>query len=521
MIVIRMFFMHYGYSHNHDLLPYFVLTVDSFILLEGSDRYGGRVHELIIHNETLQHQSKQENPSSSSSQGKDSHPISSQHIVVQLGANWIHGLVEERNPMYSYAKKLNLSLQETSSDESPGLDVLLMDRLAHDQTRLIPDDIYRQILEKYLWIQDNLESYRGDDITLGKGLELSILACEKRFGLSDVERGCLNWFLDRLHICLATRLDNISLQDYIDSEEDGEGGEALVLGGYYQIIRHLVDEYPIPIRYNHIVKSIATHHTEDSAHESDTNKILIECSNGKKFIAEKCILTVSVGVLQNNQIYFHPKEPEVIRCIKGLFTLGLMNTVWIWFPYSFWPGDFKFIGVARQIDEKIQFSTILVPEVHDNHGERQAVLMCQVVDDLAISIESLDDNQTAKLLISELQLLFPMATIPEPISCKHSSWGSDPFVKGSWAYVNYPSPYTVDDFHRLNRMSMESCGLAYAGEAVGKCFTGTVHAAYISGIDTARELLSHVPHTATDIDIEKLCTGSESDEETDSRSSQG
>lgn len=79
------------------------------VLLEARERIGGRVFEATLAQNLLQSNT------------------SDAVVKVQLGANWIHGLIS--NPMLGFAKKLGLTLHPTSSDEEPGDDVLLFDCL--------------------------------------------------------------------------------------------------------------------------------------------------------------------------------------------------------------------------------------------------------------------------------------------------------------------------------------------------------------------------------------------------------
>src|SRR5690242_6423311 len=79
------------------------------IILEARDRIGGRMCAKSLTQNLISDDVK--------SDGR---------ITVQLGANWIHGC-DESNPFYVVAKKLNLHLHMTSSDDEPGSDVILFD----------------------------------------------------------------------------------------------------------------------------------------------------------------------------------------------------------------------------------------------------------------------------------------------------------------------------------------------------------------------------------------------------------
>lgn len=78
------------------------------IILEARNRIGGRVLPFKLTRNL------------SSDESDD-------YINIQLGANWIHGLNDSMNPMFTAAKKLGMILYQTSSDDDPGDDVLIFD----------------------------------------------------------------------------------------------------------------------------------------------------------------------------------------------------------------------------------------------------------------------------------------------------------------------------------------------------------------------------------------------------------
>jgi hypothetical protein len=79
--------------------------------------------------------------------------------------------------------------------------------------------------------------------------------------------------------------------------------------------------------------------------------------------------------------------------------MGLMNLVWLWFPYQFWPNNYNFFGVTRpnridepssasgdddNYDQEMEFTTFLGPQITDQYGNQQPILMCQVSEALLL-----------------------------------------------------------------------------------------------------------------------------------------
>lgn len=387
------------------------------IVLEGRDRIGGRMMKHCLTKNLL------------NSSGLEAGANCSGHFVnIQLGANWIHGMEAATNPMFAVAQKLGLELHQTSSDDDPGDDVILFDsgeaslaglngsdvssKVAYN---LVSKEDYHESISRYEWIKEYVDhiqfNYEREDISLQAAFDLALTASESEiFGpCSAAQKRCLTWMFDRVSIDLGAHASKVSLNCYAEGVSDGAGGEALVKHvGYSAILHHLATEFPIDIRLNRQVASITVHNSDPAkVHEQSTilcptqdqldalsaelqkctlkdgRYVRIECTNGETFVADACVVTIPVGVLQTGMVQFSPRPPSVITSVCGSLKGGLMNLVWLWFPHVFWPEECNFLGVARDAganDEAgVKFSTFLVPPVFDNFGVRQPVLMCQVI----------------------------------------------------------------------------------------------------------------------------------------------
>lgn len=210
-------------------------------------------------------------------------------------------------------------------------------------------------------------------------------------------------------------------------------------GSYTIILKHLLSEYPFDLHLNCAVKNISVEETTSSR-----PRVVVECGNGERYEADMCLVTVPLAVLKKNAITFSPARPAVMERLASRYNLGLMNLVWLWFPRKFWGSDCNFIGVARGSGlceseysaqwQPSKFSTFLAPPVCDSQGNRQAVLMCQVVGSFAESIESMSDAGIAAVATDELRRLFGSDVVPDPIGCVSSRWRSDEFAGGSYSY---------------------------------------------------------------------------------------
>lgn len=130
------------------------------IILEARNRYGGRVSDHLL----------TRNLTSADETGDTT-------VKINPGANWIHGLCES-NPIYQFARILNLALHETSSDNCPGDDILLFDCPKYNinvclgeaegeedssgtSLKPIPLECYKQAIKLHKWIKRKLDDYPG------------------------------------------------------------------------------------------------------------------------------------------------------------------------------------------------------------------------------------------------------------------------------------------------------------------------------------------------------------------------
>ena len=106
----------------------------------------------------------------------------------------------------------------------------------------------------------------------------------------------------------------------------------------------------------------------------------------------------------------------------------------------------------------------------------------------------MSEREVAMKATEVLRSMFGSKHVPDPIGCRKSSWKSEAFTRGSWAYVPFP---------KLNNASPSASNTAsdlggideyvlYAGEAENYEHRGTVHGAYLSGEEKARLIIDKV-----------------------------
>lgn len=285
---------------------------DDFKLLEARRRIGGRIIQIDIGSEK-----------------------------VELGANWIHGVLG--NPVYELA--MQHGLVDIMQAPKPHKVVA-----ATEDGKQISFSLLQEIYEAYLCFLRRCEEYFlsqymppdgidsvGDHINLEIKLYLDNFKDPKERHLRELIFNCL---LKR-ETCISG-CDSMSEVDLLElgSYTELQGGNIPLPGGYSSILAPLVkDISPNQILVDHPASQInwkMGSNTGDDGDESDDSdrtvidvsvntsngkeprtdkpfdyKVEVICENGKRFYADHVICTVPLGVLkQRANSLFHPPLPS-------------------------------------------------------------------------------------------------------------------------------------------------------------------------------------------------------------------
>ncbi|HLJ80059.1 MAG TPA: FAD-dependent oxidoreductase, partial [Ktedonobacterales bacterium] len=248
-----------------------------------------------------------------------------------------------------------------------------------------------------------------------------------------------------------------------DDEGRLEGGELLLPGGYDQVISHLA--LGTDIRTRHVVERIV----------AGKQGVTVATNRGV-FSADRCLVTVPLGVLQAGGITFEPELPLVKRSALRNLRMGALNKIFLRFPYVFWPEEHVIGQLAQQPGEWPWFVN-LYPSTH------KPVLLGLHAGSYGLRLEAMSDEELIAAAMNVLRRLFGQR-IPQPIECHITRWGADPFTHGSYSHI--PPGASADDYEVLahpvdNRVF-------FAGEATARQYSGTVHGAYLSGLREAARI---------------------------------
>ncbi|MCY3768111.1 MAG: NAD(P)/FAD-dependent oxidoreductase [Gammaproteobacteria bacterium] len=268
----------------------------------------------------------------------------------------------------------------------------------------------------------------------------------------------LSYYLSLMH---SNDVDQVSLADVVEDQDTGEDWP--LRDGYGALIARQGRDRPV--RLNSPVHQV----------NWSGKPVRLETGRGT-LTAESVLITVSTGVLEANQIRFHPALPAVK--LEAVHALPLGNHNYQFF--SIHPGMFE------EVPENIHYS----------NGDQSAALRIRpfgmpclftsTAGRFAWWLEKQGPEASRDYLTGVLTDLFGGTVTRELRDFKVSAWGYDPWIRGAYSSMK-PGCFG------MRETLAETVGgcLYFAGEATFPDFVNTAHGAYLSGKRAVREFYHH------------------------------
>ncbi len=383
-------------------------------------------------------------------------------VPLDLGASWIHGFEDKPivingkpkpkpkdiNPIAVLAKSLNLLISPTNYDAIQRYDY--DGREITDTEDNLVDNNYKTLMARVS------EGQRGAKQDQSLGVTINSINASKTY--TPFEQRAIQYSVNtEIEHDYAADVSVMSLK-YWDQDSDYAGPDVLITQGYDQITSYLASGLDI---------RLSTRVTEIN-YAKTTVSVLT--SNGT-YTAPKVIITTPLGVLKTGAIKFTPSLPASYTTAIGRLGMGLLNKLYLRFPYKFWNNQEQLLGYIGL--EKGRWA-----EWYDlQHVTNQPILLGFNAASFAATAEAYTDQQTVASAMSVLRTIYGAAT-PDPLGYKMTRWGKNSWSFGSYSYVALgSSPSDCDVFTK----SINS-KLYFAGEHTNKDYIGTVHGAYSSGL---------------------------------------
>jgi monoamine oxidase len=386
---------------------------------------------------------------------------------IDFGAHWIHGT--EGNPITNLARRLGVATYFVGGDSTylGGWESIVL--FGPSRERLSDDRKLRSILladrvkDELDDLRTRMTQERKPDLSFHEAIRA--VSSNKTLDLFDLRS--LDW-----HFTGATRdewgasADQVSFLNGDTNYEVFGYGDSVLECGY----QPLVERYAkgLDIRLNEIVTRIE--HT-------DSLNVVVKTQRSR-FIVDRVIVTVPLGVLKTGRIEFEPQLPA--RKLAAIERLGWGNLakVFLRFNRPFWPTEeYAFGYMCRELE---MYPTDII-NLYKSHGV--PVLAMLIGGQNGRYLESWSEERATQWAMSVVRDVFGQ-DVPDPVAIVRTRWGQDPLAQGAYSYL--PVGATTSDIDAL----AEPLGtrLFFAGEATQRQHWGCAHGALVSGLREAARI---------------------------------
>ncbi|NND13935.1 MAG: FAD-dependent oxidoreductase, partial [Acidimicrobiia bacterium] len=360
---------------------------------------------------------------------------------LDLGASWIHGHVG--NPITAYADIFGLAWRLDESWETGS----------------------RAFIENQGWANPDLA-----DAAVASQWAFDKSRASEVLDPNRSQNDAVDWFLDeeglegQARLLADFRLRHVHADLYTAGPagrisiggsalyEEYPGGNALIEGGYMDLIEHLASG--IDLFTDHEV-----------THIDHRGPVTISTNQGV-FEARHAIVTLPLGVLQSDAVAFDP--PLRGRGEIDRLDMGHLEKLALVFNERWWPTDHKrFMYVSDS------FRTPQWIDLTETTGA--PTLLAFYNSETSRGWSGLSSDQRCEEALTIIRDMFGPS--PDPKATAATDWSRDRFSRGSYSYI--PIGSTGEDMDRL--AEPQSDHLMLAGEHTVKNHFGTVHAAIESG----------------------------------------
>ncbi len=370
----------------------------------------------------------------------------SQGFPFDKGASWIHG--PNGNPITPIASQAGAATFLTN-DESVKI---------YNTSGVLFDD---EVIESYDTAHNRILSDAKSAGTRAKSLANAI---------KETTPSALEDLLAQYMLTAYTEFDTGGpLEElsslYFDYDEKFSGEDVMFPGGYDAVINHLAKDINIELGQE----------VTEIRYSEGTDAEVITAS--KTYTASYVVVSLPLGVLKKEQVTFTPALPASKTEAIGRLKMGYVNKVALEFPDAFWETDLQYIGFASE--EKGKFPLFLNYRTFSDFN----VLMSFGFGNFGLAMESMTDQAIVTEIMTELKAIYGEA-IPEPTSYQITRWSSDPYSCGAYSFM--AAGAGPEDFLELAKPINST--LFFAGEHTTDEYWGTVHGAYLTGIEAAEQI---------------------------------
>ncbi|MCF8259311.1 MAG: FAD-dependent oxidoreductase [Melioribacteraceae bacterium] len=379
-------------------------------------------------------------------------------LPVDLGASWIHGPSVE-NPIKKIADDISANLFETDNESLSVFD---------NDGNEIDDAAMSDYYNDYIELLDEIETI-AEEMENDSTVKSIIQSIEPDYLTDLIMQYQLTSYME---FDSGGDINKLSAK-YWANDLKYSGNDVLFPDGYDTITNYLADG--LKINLEHIVNKI--NYQNDS--------IILSTDKGN-FEADYLIVTLPLGVLKSGSVTFLPDLPESKKSIMNKVEMGSINKVFLSWDESFWDDDLQYIGVTTEVKGMYPYF------LNANKFTPYNGLMTFGFGEYGKTMEENSDEQIKNDILNILRKIYGN-DVTEPNGVIVSRWNSDEFTKGAYSFAGVGnSPEFFDGW----KETIED-RIFFAGEHTINDYRGTVHGAYISGIQAADKILDAITSVKT------------------------
>ncbi|XP_077995015.1 uncharacterized protein LOC144448613 [Glandiceps talaboti] len=417
------------YLHDHGMTD--------FLIIEGSNRIGGRLKEVQFGGKTL-----------------------------EVGANWIQPGDASVNPLVDIAN--NLGIQGKPSNWSS--------RIIRSKTG---DDLTQEGDERYNGLNNAIEyAYTlADDLVENGKPDMSIRSALRLGGwipttALDKVLEYFDYDFEYADIPKMTSLKSTAVVD------NGEAVFVTDQRGFGFFLRDMangfLEEDDPRLLLEKVVKTIKY---------NDTG-VTVSCADGSSYVADYVIVTFSIGVLQRGVVQFVPELPDWKTEEIFQFDMALYSKIFLKFPDGvrrFWD-DAEYMLYAHTRRGHFPIWQNLEAEGLFDNGTN--LLLVTVTGQESKRVEyHLSDREIQIEVMTCLRNIYGQ-DIPDPEAIMLNRWSQDPLFFG--AYSNWPVEVS-EECHRRLQANVDR--VYFGGEATHPLWNGYIQGGLLSGEREAEKIL--------------------------------
>lgn len=420
---------------------------------------------------------------------------------MDFGASFVHGV--DGNPLAEYCQKHSIRLHKNSMDslffkpDGKLMEEATSSRLAATVFTAL---FYHSREASRNLLPDRTKSLADYLLDPNSPLFNGLQSDEERRYAAQAVTGMDGW--------TGAPLDEVSFR-YWGFEREFEGVDKVVADGYQNVLSPMHDE---------ILQNQGSIHLGDPVanitFEEDTQLLTIMTAAKKLYSAKSCICTIPLGVLKHGGPTFTPSLPPRRQLAINKTGFGLLNKIVLVYPYAWWPQDAAIAHLLQSqsgeghpripasITRRALFGQSYLPITGKPAlvffiGGKDGRLLEEARDE---DIKEWIHGVTSRAL---LNLPGAPSSAPEPTHIHVTRWNSDPFSRGSYAYISVSDaedkePASPLHFIELSRPLWDG-RLGFAGEHTESDHYASVHGAMISGWREARRVVANLQGPWADI----------------------